>query len=334
MADPQTPQIGFYIPLRGSDSGVWDLPENANDSATDNLFANVAIISLSNAPVTLTAPPNSGAAWAGPYQSQSALLRFTGNLSANVAVTLPRAGFFIVENLCTSGGATNPPLAGSIAGTFVVTLQSAAPGDVIGVPPGRKVHVFCDGTDVDFVDLENPGTQVDWTGLTAMPAWVTACTDRPYLLRDGANYPIASYPALYSMLGNQFGGTFGLNFNVPDSGGRVDVPWSLSGRLSGASGVNGAVMASAGGDERFQAHSHNAVVHDPTHAHGVGGGFIGGNGFSGLAGGGSFNGPIGATNIAIFAAATGISVTIGNTGTGGSLNVQPTIVSFLAVIKT
>jgi microcystin-dependent protein len=279
----------------------------------------------------LTAPPNSGAAWSGPYQTQSALIRLTGNLTASCAVTIPRAGFFIFENLCTSGGGAHPPLAGSIAGTFVVTLQSSSPGNVIGLPPGRKIHVFCDGTNVDFVNLENPGTQVDWTGLTAMPAWVTACTVQPYLLRDGANYAIGSYPALYSMLGNQFGGTAGLNFNTPDSRQRVDVAYNGTvGRLTAAgSGVQGNVMGSAGGNQLFQQHTHV----DAGHAHGVGAfDLAGASAVLITFGGGS--GPISVPD-----SPGGITVATGfanieASGGGFSQNVQPTIVSFLAVIKT
>ena len=67
------------------------------------MAGSVATIGLTNAPVTLSTPPNTGAAWSGPYQSQSAVLRFTGTLTANCVVTMPAPGFYIVENLCTVG---------------------------------------------------------------------------------------------------------------------------------------------------------------------------------------------------------------------------------------
>lgn len=314
--------MGLYVPLRGSDVGVWDLPENANDSATDSLFTNLVTISLSNAPVTLTTPPNSGAAWAGPYQSQSALIRFTGMLTASCTVTFPRPGFFIVENLCT-------------VGAFAVILASAAPGNVIGITPGKKMHVFNDGVNMDFVDLQDPSTPYDLHGATAMPAWMTACTVLPYLIKDGTIYNNSLYPALAAALGNQFGGTPGVSFAVPDEMARARIGYDTvgTGRLTTVgSGVNGQTMGSAGGNQAMQAHNHG--VTDPGHVHGVTGGTEGGTTiqFITYGGGSAQDFPVPAAPITISRAFTGIS--INNAGAGASQNVQPSLVSFLPLIKT
>lgn len=335
MADPQTANIGIYQPTRGSDAGVWDSPVNANSGALDSLFANVATIGLTNAPVTLTTPPNSGASWAGPYQSQSALIKLTGAITANCAVTIPRAGYYIFWNQCTSG--SSGYLAGAQPGSFYVTLTGGA-GKVIGVPPGKKCHVFFDGTDMDFVNVPDPGTAYDLHGLTALPSWMTACTVLPYLIKDGTIYNNSAYPNLASYLLNTFGGTLGLTFAVPDELARARVGYDTTGtgRLTTAiSGVNGQTMGSAGGDQNMFAHTHANTVNDPEHFHS----FNNGNAL-GDSNAGQGNLFTSGTSVAIYkanttaAAKTNISVTIDPAGAGVAQNVQPSIVSFLPLIKT
>lgn len=229
MADPQTGQVGLYLPTRGSDSGTWDLPENANDSATDNLFANVATISLTNANVTLTTPPNSGASWSGPYQSQSAILKFTGTLTGNCTITIPRAGFFIVDNTCT-------------VGAFYVALASSAPGNIICAPPGEAVHVYCDGVNMRYVDLGRVGSYLD-LGASAVPAWITNCTVQPYLNCDGSVFSAVTYPQLAAYLG----GT-----TLPDARGRGRIALNqTTGRNTNANGygIDGNTLLANGGKQ-------------------------------------------------------------------------------------
>ena len=337
MADPQTANIAVYQVPRGGDAGSWDSPTNANWGAMDSLAGNVATIGLTNAPVTLTTPPNSGASWNGPYQSQSALLQFTGAITANCVVTIPRAGYFMVQNLCTSG--STGFYAGASPGSFYVQLTTGVAGNVIGVPPGKKCHVFSDGTNMDFVNMPDPGTRLDLHGLTALPTWMTACTVRPYLIRDGSIYNNSAYPGLASVLQNTFGGTPGLSFAVPDSRARVDVGYDAAntGRLTNAaSGVSGAIMGSAGGNQNMQQHNHAATGSDSGHQHstevtGLVYGFR--QSGSGVAGGSGYT----PDQLAIQTTGVGeanITVNVANAGLGGSQNVQPTIVSFLPLVKT
>ena len=286
----------------------------------DSLAGNTVTISLTNAPVTLTTPPNSGAAWSGPYQSQSALIRFTGTLTAAVQVTMPRAGFWIVENLCT-------------VGAYYVQLTGGS-GNVIGAPPGKKCHVYFDGTNMDYVNMPDVGTAYDLHGATALPAWMNACTVKPYLVKDGSLHNYSDYPALAAMLGSTFGGNGITTFGVPDERARARIGFDTgaTGRLTTAGNgtVNGTTMASAGGDQLMQTHLHTASVTDPGHTH-----TAPINTTQSANAAYSYNAGLGAvSNGSTGTAVTGISVAVANAGSGASQNVPPSIISFLPLIKT
>ena len=250
MSDPQTTNIGAYVPSRGSDTGTWDQPCNANFSVTDSLAANVATITLTSSPVTLTTPPNSGSAWAGPYQSQSGILRFTGTLGADVTVTIPRAGFFIVQNKC-------------VVGSHAVILASAAPGNVIGCPPGETIQVFCDGVDMDFVALGRVNEYEDWA-VSTVPRWVSVCTVPPYLNCDGSAFSGTTYPNTAAYLG----GT-----TLPDSRGRSRFALNqTTARITAASGygIDGDTLIASGGKQTIDQETLPAVTLTTTIAAGQG----------------------------------------------------------------
>lgn len=246
----QTPNIGLYQTARGTESGVWDVPLNNNDGATDYVLANVATIALTNANVTLSTPPATDSSWSGPYQAQSALLRFTGTLTGNCVITVPRAGFFMMENLCT--------------GNFYVQLQSSAPGKKICAPPGEVVHMFCDGTDCKYLDMGRVGQYID-LAVTSMPAWITNCTVQPYLNCDGTTFNATTYPALNALLGGN---------TLPDIRGRNRASLNQStGRITSAgSGVDGNTLFASGGAQNVtigqtNLPAYNLTVTDPGHTH-------------------------------------------------------------------
>ena len=300
--------------------GDWNLPVNADFSAIDSLFGNNGTISLSNANVTLTTPPNSGAAWAGPYQSQSALITMTGTLTAPVAVIFPRAGFFIVQNNTVG---------------FYVALQSSGGGNQIGAVPGKKCHVFNDGTNMDYVNMPDPGTAYDLHGATSIPLWMQACTVQPYLLKNGAVYNNSQYPALAAVLGNAFGGTPGLTFAVPDEMARVRAGLDTVGtnRLTAAtSGITGTTMGSAGGQQQPQGHTHGATttISPNPHAHTIPATF----GTVIVSGSAQFFFNSGTPGFNTGSTSLSAGTTIATQFTGTSGNVQPTIVSILPLLKT
>ena len=267
---PTTTNKQFIIPNTGDLPGAWGTAAlNPDFVALDGILGGFATLALSSATtITLSVATGSITPGPGPYQSQNALLRFSGTLLGTATIQFSMPGFYIVENLCT-------------VGAFCVALApSAGTGNTIGAPPGQKVHIFYDGTSVDYVNMPMVGTRVDIVGITALPSWMQACTVRPYLIRDGSIYTASVYPQLAVLLGSTFGGNGITTFGVPDSRNRIDLPvdTGTSARVTAAiSGINGTTMGAAGGSQSMQAHTHTANVTDPGHNHrmdttGTGGG--------------------------------------------------------------
>jgi microcystin-dependent protein len=164
-----------------------------------------------------------------------------------------------------------------------------------------------------------------------------ACKVRPYLQKDGTVYNSSDYPALAQILGSTFGGNGITTFAVPDELSRVRLPWDFTGaanRVTAAgSGINGLQMGAVGGNQLLQSHQHTASAVDSGHTHPQQANTMLNAAGILYAGGGpnTGNATTGGTTQSGFA---NISVTVGTTGGGGSQNMPPTIVSFLAFIKT
>lgn len=264
--DPQTGNVGLEIPLRGSDVGTWDIPVNDDFTAIDGMLGGVATVGLSNAPVTLTSPysVNSPNPAPGPTQAQNAVIIFTGALSANVTVTLPIPCAQVVKNNTT--------------GNFLVTLRAAGSGDVIAIPQGTTCRIYNDGTNVRFIEgIEGrPGKMEFEGGETGLPAWVSACTKKPYLLADGSIYNFSDFPALGAKYGNKFGGNGITTFGVPDMQGRVPLAYDGTGtRITTAGcGINGQTIGAAGGAQsttlvtaNLPPYTPGVILNDPGHFH-------------------------------------------------------------------
>lgn len=237
MADPTTSNVLLAVPTRGSDPGTWDLPVNSNTTAGDGYFGGVQGISVSNASFSLTAPAGVVTPSAGPTQAQNAVIKFSGTVTALVIVTLPLPGYYIIDNSATIYSSNS----------VVMNLRAVGAGATIGIESGSVRHVYNDGTNVKFVNLPSIGNLEIWTGYSAMPLWVTNCTNLPYLLCDGTVYNIVTYPILGARLGSTFGGNGTTTFGVPDLRGRVPLPYDGTGtRITVAGcGINGQILGAS-----------------------------------------------------------------------------------------
>lgn len=104
-----------------------------------------------------------------------------------------------------------------------------------------------------------PGMMVEYGGNTAPSGW---------LLCNGAEYQINSYPALYAAIGTAFGGNGTTTFRVPDRRGRVGVG------AGQGTGLTNRTLGQSGGQETVtlnvsQIPSHNHGINDPGHSHAV-----------------------------------------------------------------
>ena len=324
MTEPTTTNKGLIVPNTGDLVGTWGSAAlNPDFLAIDGMLGGLVTVGLTNSNVSLTAPAGfTAVASPGPTQSQNAILRFTGTLSGNCTVTFPLPGFYIVENLCT-------------VGSFYVALASSAPGQIICAPPGEACHVYCDGTNVKYVNLGRVGSYLDMAVAT-VPAWISQQTYPPYLVCDGtvytatAVYGVGNPAPLLNLLGSTFGGNGITTFGVPDLQARVRIPLGgATGRVTTAgSGLDGTTINSAGGNQLMQQHTH--TWNPTTQTWNLNQGNIPqfgqpGTGYTG-----------GSNNFAAILPTVSVTPngTIGNTGTGASQNMQPTLVSGLSFIKT
>jgi hypothetical protein len=287
------------VPIRGTDVGTWDVPVNGNFNILDSMFGGVSTVALTSAAVTLTSS-----------QAQSSIIRFTGTLTANVAVTLPGIyKFWTVDNQIV-----NSP------SSFAVTLVSTSGASIIGCPPGTQ-DVFYDGTTVNYRNLGRVGEYWDYAAAT-VPTWVTASTKPPYLNCNAATFSSAAYPVLANLLGTT---------TLPDARGRLRLALDAGTNrvTSGVSGVAGNTILAAGGDQSLQSHTHANSLNDPGHTHTTNA-MIDNNGSNHVPG--STVSPVSGP-ASVFSAVTNISITNAAAGAGGSQNIPPVYVGGITMIR-
>ena len=181
--------------------------------------------------------------------------------------------------------------------------------------------------------------------------WSTSTAPTKWLFLRGQAVSRATYANLFAVIGTTYGsGDGSTTFNLPDAGGRtVAGQEAVATRLTSAvSGVDGATLGSAGGNQNMQSHTHTATVTD-THKHNMfyngtssnnPGDYPGSNENAAVVSN-AFSGSF-ASNYSIVKStspsstpANGVtsgsvqgSITVSNstTGSGSSQNVQPTIV--------
>lgn len=177
-------------------------------------------------------------------------------------------------------------------------------------------------TKVPPAMLEEGSEAIGLVPIGALVPFAGATVPANWLLAHGQSLVRADYAALFTAIGVTYGSASGTTFNLPDMRGRVaagrdNMGGTPANRLtSGVSGVDGASLGAAGGNQNLHQHSHG--VSDPSHSHNVQ--------RASVTGGGAFGGELAAEADfgATQDATTGISIQ--NAGSGSSQNVQPTLV--------
>lgn len=232
MPDPTTTNLVLAQPIRGTDTGTWDIPVNGNTGIIDQAFGGVTTLALSSAGVVLTAS-----------QAQSSIIRLTGALTASVQIFLPSIyKFWTIDNQIV-----NSP--SSFCASLISTTSS---GQGIGLPPGTT-DIFYDGAAINFRNLGNVGQYWDYTGIQ-VPTWVNTCTKAPYLNCNGTTFSSATYPILANLLGSNV---------LPDSRGRARFGLNQGvGILTTAgAGIDGNTLFATGGSNGINLGS----SHIPSH---------------------------------------------------------------------
>lgn len=303
MADPTTVNTSLAVPVRGSDVGTWDVPVNGNFTSLDAMMGGVTSLALSSTPVTLATS-----------QALVNVIRFTGTLTSNVAITLPG----IYKSWTLDNQIVNSP------SSFAVTLVSTSGTSIIGCPPGTQ-DVFYDGTTVNYRNLGRVGEYWDYAAAT-VPTWVTASTKPPYLNCNATTFSSATYPILANLLGT---------VTLPDSRGRSRATLNqTTGRINSSNGgVDGNTAYAAGGSDNVtlgtsQIPAHNHTATDAGHTHGI---------LIEAGSGGAVN-PAGSNNAGSLGTdTTGVgfaSISVGNTGGGASHAIMsPTYIGGITMIR-
>lgn len=263
-----------------------------------------------------------------------------------------------VEDFYTAGRRIQCTDATVLYGTIVSAVYSAPNTTVTVTLDSGNLSASLTAVAVSLIDPTNdpiPATALSGTiaaanlptsatdALQVGDIKITARSTAPsrWLLCQGQAISRTTYADLFTAIGTTYGvGDGSTTFNVPDLGGRVVAGKESSAtRLtSGVSGVDGATLGAAGGNQNMHQHTHIATVTDGGHSHTQrldksGGGstdigtMVGNNA-------GATNGVVAGINndnfngdaITTASATTGISVSNANAGTGSSQNVQPTIV--------
>lgn len=258
---------GAYLPVVSGDAGTWGTLLNTDTFPVfDKNLGGIVTKSLSNANVTLSSA-----------ESQNAILRLTGTLSANVQITTVAQGFTLIQNATT--------------GNYLVTFTNGT-GNVVIAAQGISTMVHIDATNGCFLSGRTRSTVGDIVQVigTTLKSGLLKC--------NGALVSRATYPELWAYAqasGNivtnanwdpqkAFGcfssGDGSTNFRLPDLRECFTMGWADD----KTGGVDDGRAAGIFQDQELLGHGHTASSGNdtPDHTHStygvnVGGGGAGGN---------------------------------------------------------
>jgi microcystin-dependent protein len=250
-------------------------------------------------------------------------------LNLPAVATVPNGAGWLIRNAGSAALTIDPNASETINGLSVLVLPPGMTAEALRNGAGWTAMIHGFGRMVgEYVPLA-AGT------LPPLCVWP-----------NGQNLSRASFAALFGALGTTYGaGDGSTTFGTPDIRGRGlfaldNLGGTAANRItSGVSGIAGATLGAAGGDERIGTHghtgsqaAHNHTITDPGHAHTLPGNTV--SSASGFQGGGSFGYAGSTTNTAT----TGITIanatpaiTINDFAGGAAANMPPAMMAAYAL---
>ena len=249
------------------------------------------------------------------YDANGTRFQLQGFTAASATGLIPANNLSDVSNAATSRTNLGAAPIASPALTGTPTAPTAAPG----TGTTQIASTAFVGAAVAASDGTPTGTMHPFAGAAAPSG---------YLLCAGQAISRATYAALFAAISTAWGAGDGTTtFNIPDMRGSVaagidNMGGVAANKITNAiSGINGTVLGALGGSESQQSHTHAATVTDPGHTHVI----------PAVAVAEAHGGPndivlnSAGNNLNTLSAVTGISVSNASAGSGGSQNVQPTV---------
>jgi microcystin-dependent protein len=187
-------------------------------------------------------------------------------LNLPAVATVPNGAGWLIRNAGSAALTIDPNASETINGLSVLVLPPGMTAEALRNGAGWTAMIHGFGRMVgEYVPLA-AGT------LPPLCVWP-----------NGQNLLRASFAALFGALGTTYGaGDGSTTFGTPDIRGRGlfaldNLGGTAANRItSGVSGIAGATLGAAGGDERIGTHGHTSVAHnhgitDPGHPHGLAG---------------------------------------------------------------
>jgi microcystin-dependent protein len=271
LTDGHTPNLNLTQPADGASDDTWGLKTNSNWSILDALFG----VGGANTVVKTNAAGNA-AVQGIDISTPTPLARFIN--------------WFTGTSQRWQMGANATAESGANFGSDLVLSRYDDLGNVIDVPvtitrstgvvkfaqtPTVGANKIINAGDLSAVGAfyEPVGTIKMYVGTVDPPAVATPVGDgiQHYMLCDGRSLVGTAFPALFAIIGTQYGGSAG-NFNLPNTAERVIVGKSTTQTLIPQ--YDARAMGNSFGEGRhiqlgteLAAHAH--TITDPGHAHDV-----------------------------------------------------------------
>lgn len=218
MPDVNTSLLQFVLQAIGGNDNSWGDVLNQNFERVETAIAGTASITVTGN-VTLS-----------DDQARPAFIMLSGTPGAAATIQYPaRARVFSVLNAC--------------GGSQTITVKTAA-GTGVVVPRGRLVMLYCDGTNVDFVQS---ASEVGIGGIVMNASDTSEQWDN-YLPCLGQNVSRSTYAKLFSRIGTRWGiGDGSTTFTIPSS----DTRYARGGQVADV----GTLL-----DEAIKTHTHPGTV--------------------------------------------------------------------------